>query len=254
MLHVPPDPQRHAADDYWKHLMELIRVPDSSDERPPLDPQRRAVADYSKYLLDMIRLSDVSSELTLSETQLRFADEYWKRVMEKIRLSDMNRELISTMLVELTANRVSKPEVTSSSGEFSPRIVEFMEIAGGRNADLRDALNDLDEAAAEALEEEFPIPSDLALSNARRLLLALYKLSPQRFEVYPTPDGEVAIDAPGGRGRSVVLLCDSDGGALCLVNMDGRHRRARYSDTGLLPDGFVREALDELARRDELAA
>lgn len=129
-----------------------------------------------------------------------------------------------------------------------------METVGGRNSDLRDALNDLEEVSAEAREEEFPIPSDLALANARRLLLAMYKLSPRRFEVYPTPDGEVAIDAPGGRGRSVVLLCDSNGGALCLVNMDGRHRRARYSDTGSLPDGFVREALDEVAQRGELAA
>ena len=51
------------------------------------------------------------------------------------------------------------------------------------------------------------------------------------------------IDAPGGHGRSVLLLCDSEGGALCLVNMNGAHRRARYSDADLLPDGFVREAL-----------
>ncbi len=126
-----------------------------------------------------------------------------------------------------------------------------MAVADSRSADLRDALSDLDDAAAEAWDEEFPVPSDLALTNARRLLLAIYKLSPQRFEVYPTPDGEVAIDAPGGCGRSVLLLCDSDGGALCLVNMDGGHRRARYSDTGSLPDGFVREALEGLARRDE---
>ena len=129
-----------------------------------------------------------------------------------------------------------------------------MEIASRQNADLRDALLDLDRVTAEAREEGLPIPSDLALANARRLLLAIYRLSPQRFEIYPTPDGEVAIDAPGGQGRSVLLLCDSDGTALCLVNMNGRHRRARYSDANMLPDGFVREALDELARRDELAA
>ncbi len=122
------------------------------------------------------------------------------------------------------------------------------------NGWLNSAMEDLAEAPAEAQNEEFPVPSTLALENARRLLLAVYKLSPRRFEVYPTPDGEVAIDAPGGYGRSVLLLCDSDGGALCLVNMDGRHRRARYSDMELLPDGFVREALEGLARRDELAA
>ena len=190
----------------------------------------------------------------LSEPDWHLVDEYWKQLTEVILQSDVSSELIGAMLVEPSGSSASKPESTSSSGEFPSRIIEFMEIAGGRNAELRDALGDLDDATAEAREEDFPIPSDTALANARRLLLAMYKLSPQRFEVYPTPDGEVAIDAPGGRGRSVLLLCDSDGAALCLVNMDGKHRRARYSDTSLLPDGFVREALEELAQRDDLAA
>lgn len=121
------------------------------------------------------------------------------------------------------------------------------------NTALREALHDLDETATEAREEEFPVPSDAALSSARRLLTAIYELSPQRFEVHPTPDGEVAIDAPGGPGRSVLLLCASDGGALCLVNMNGEHRRARYSDSSRLPDGFICEALAELRQRNDPA-
>ena len=120
--------------------------------------------------------------------------------------------------------------------------------------DLRDALRDLDEAREEAREEEFPAPSESALRNARRLLHAMYDIFPQRFEVYPTSDGEMAIDARGGPGRSVLLLCDSDGGALCLVNMKGAHRRARYSSADRLPDGFVKEALDELKQYDRRAA
>ena len=111
---------------------------------------------------------------------------------------------------------------------------------------LREALQDLDEAGDEAREEGFPAPSDTASGNARRLLRAMYRILPRRFEVYPMPDGEIAIDVPGGRGRSVILLCEPDGGALCLVNMNGRHRRARYTDPHDLPDGFVREALEEL--------
>ena len=126
--------------------------------------------------------------------------------------------------------------------------------AGEHPPDLHDALHDLDQAKEEAREDEFPAPSGKALGNARRLLHTMYRISPRRFEVYPTPDGEIAIDAPGAPGRSVLLLCDSDGGALCLVNMNGAHRRARYSDTRGLPDGFVREALAELEQRDTLAA
>ena len=126
--------------------------------------------------------------------------------------------------------------------------------AGEHPPDLRDALRDLDQATDEAREEGFPAPSGKALESARRLLYAMYRISPRRFEIYPTPDGEIAIDAPGGPGRSVLLLCDSDGAALCLVNMNGAHRRTRYSDTRGLPDGFVRGALAELEQRDTLAA
>ena len=127
-------------------------------------------------------------------------------------------------------------------------------MAGGKNLELRAALRDLDSAERDARDDGFPIPSKMAQENARRLLQAMYRISNRRFEVYPTPDGEVAIDAPGGPGRSVLLLCDSDGGALCLVNANGKHRRARYSDSSLLPDSFVREALAELKQHDNLAA
>lgn len=121
--------------------------------------------------------------------------------------------------------------------------------AKGFPAPLVDALSDLEKVIDEAEEEGFPIPQEAALHNAKRLLRAMYAISPRRFEVYPTPDGEIAIDAPDGRGSSVLLLCDSDGGALCLVNMKGRHRRARYSTAEALPDGFMREAMAELDRQ-----
>ena len=118
------------------------------------------------------------------------------------------------------------------------------------SASLRAALRDLDDAVEEAQEEGFPQPGCEALENARPLLQDLSKLRPCRLETYPTPDGEVALVAPGSHGRSVLVLCDSDGGALCSVNLNGRHRRARYSSAMMLPDGFVREAMAELDERD----
>ena len=113
-------------------------------------------------------------------------------------------------------------------------------------AELTGILDGLREATDEAREEGFPVPSDTAIANSERLIKEVYGILPGRHGVYPTPDGEIAIDVFNGRGSSVVLLCDSAGGALCLVNMDGNHRRARYSRTDALPDGFVREALSEL--------
>lgn len=112
---------------------------------------------------------------------------------------------------------------------------------------LSAAAADLAEVEVEALEEGFPRPTRLSLETAERLLRDLYSLSPRRYEVYPMPDGEIAL--PGGaRERSVVLYCEPQGGVLCLVNIEGAHRRAAFDDAALLPDAFVREALEELDR------
>ena len=141
----------------------------------------------------------------------------------------------------------------TSSVIYSPskHIAEhFVFIQQAYASELDAALNDLQNAANEAYEDDFQPPSDTALNSAERLLREMYAISSRRYEIYPTPDQEIAIDAPGGYGRSVILLCDSDGGALCLVNMNGDHRRARYSSTEILPDGFLREALTELEQEN----
>ena len=117
--------------------------------------------------------------------------------------------------------------------------------------ELADALADLRAVADEAEEEGYPQPTKLAQSNAARILRRMYTWLQTRLEVYPTPDGEVAVVASGGSHCSVMVLCESEGSALCMVNMDGQHRRARYSTAKHLPDGFLRDALEELAHRGE---
>ena len=62
---------------------------------------------------------------------------------------------------------------------------------------LEAALEDLRDAPAEAEDEGYPQPTQLALSNAERILRQMHALFPTRLEVYPTPDGELAIVAPG---------------------------------------------------------
>ena len=122
------------------------------------------------------------------------------------------------------------------------------------SAKLAEALHDLRAAPQEALEEGFPAPTEVAMRNAARLVRAMYALHTCRLEVYPTVDGEVAIDAPSERAHSVILLCDATGGVLCLVNTGSTHRRAHYSDAEQLPDGFLREALAELGQVEQNAA
>lgn len=123
--------------------------------------------------------------------------------------------------------------------------------AGSHQAESGDstlslALTDLQDAADYAEEEGFPIPSKSAIDNAGRLLREIGKISTLHLEVYPTPDGEIAVHVPNGRGRSVVLLCDSSGGALCLANLEGGHRRKSYLTVDALPDKFLRRAFMDL--------
>lgn len=136
--------------------------------------------------------------------------------------------------------------------EFPPtRLPEFLRKKvfpreRAIRSDLSDALAELQQATKDAQEEGFDLlPSDLALSNAGRVLIEMYRISPQRFEVYPTPDAEIAIRALAPR-RSVILLCESLGGALCLVNVNSGRRRKRYGSADALPDSFLREALLDL--------
>lgn len=126
----------------------------------------------------------------------------------------------------------------------------FWSTVTGRSlqeADLKEALSDLDSAVDEAREEEFDtLPSEEVINNARRILQQMFKLHRCRYEVYPTQDGEITISAFAEHQRSVLVICDKEGGALCSVNLNGLHRRARYDSAATLPDGFVKEALAEL--------
>ncbi len=131
----------------------------------------------------------------------------------------------------------------SSTNVIPPWIVS---VTGVGQADLHATLRDLDEAKDEADEEGMSPPSALALANADRLIREMYTILPRRYLVELMPEGSIAVSVPGGFRRSVMLLCESNGGALCSVNMNGKHRRARYSHADQLPDGFLREALAEL--------
>lgn len=129
--------------------------------------------------------------------------------------------------------RVSHPQIPGSiKGKVLPR-------------DLLEALTELQLATREAVEEEFETPSVLALTNAGRLLREMYAIVPQRFEVYPTPDAEIAIRALAP-GRSVIVLCESGGGAVCLVNVNSGRRRNRCSSADALLDSFLEKALLDL--------
>lgn len=156
-------------------------------------------------------------------------------------------EILTTSASYAVAQLVSIDEYLAAN--FWTPIGEY--VAFGKEdypSDLIEALNELEQVERTASEEDLPVPSEHAVENARRMIREIYALTEFDFEVYPTPDQEVAIDVIGDNKCSVIVLCDSDGGVLCLVNTVGTQRRARYSNASSLPDGFVREAFAELAR------
>ncbi len=114
--------------------------------------------------------------------------------------------------------------------------------------ELNDALEDLRECQDEAREQDFPIPTETALNNAERLLKTMFNILPRRFEVYPMPNGAITIQASKAPKIAISVLCEPDGGALCLVSAPDHSRRAWYSTANILPDGFLYEALSALGQ------
>jgi hypothetical protein len=109
---------------------------------------------------------------------------------------------------------------------------------------LSDALADLTEIVEESEEKGFLAPTESARQLAEQLLISMFAISPRRFEVYPMPKGEIAIDGHDGYGRRIVVFCESGGGLRCLTNDNGK----RDSYSGSNPQGtvgpFIREALE----------
>ena len=103
-----------------------------------------------------------------------------------------------------------------------------------------------EQVVKEAQSEGYEIPGSIAIVNAEYIIRRIFDDLLCPFEVYPMPDGEVAIDVTNGNGSSVLILCCSNGSTLCCVNIDGNHRRAHYSNSDALPDSFMCEALEEL--------
>ncbi|MDE0308557.1 MAG: hypothetical protein OXI60_01825 [Acidiferrobacterales bacterium] len=118
--------------------------------------------------------------------------------------------------------------------------------ANGFRVQLAQALNELDEIVDEAESEGYEIPNSTAIDNAEYITKRIYDKLSHPFQIYPMPDGEVAIDVTDEDGSSVLILCRPDGGTLCFVNINGNQRRAHYSNSDALPDGFMCEALEEL--------
>lgn len=113
---------------------------------------------------------------------------------------------------------------------------------------LAQAMRDLAGIDVEAAEEGLPKISAKAKIEAGRILSKLAGCTAIEPIIYPTLYGEIAIqfNAPS-QARAVFIELGSDGEATCFASIDGRNRRARYSDSSELPDQFIEAQVSTLA-------
>ena len=106
-------------------------------------------------------------------------------------------------------------------------------------------MRELAEVDAEAEEEGLPKVSARAKSEARRILAQLSRSMLIEPTIYPTLDGEIAIqfNAPS-RARAVVIELGSDWEATCFASIDGLNRRVRFDDSLDSPGDFVEAQLN----------
>ena len=109
-------------------------------------------------------------------------------------------------------------------------------------------MRELAEIDVEVAGEDLPPVSTDAKSEASRILSRLSRTTLIAPTIYPTLEGEVAIqfNAPS-QSNAVVIELGRDGEAACFATVDGRNHRARYSDSSDLPDEFVEAQLSTLA-------
>ena len=96
---------------------------------------------------------------------------------------------------------------------------------------------------SDADEAGIAMPSMDVVAEAKRIVLGLNGYLPSNTDVYTLEEGKVVVEVFGSTGRGLQLICEPNGGALCLVTVDKASRRARYESSAILPDGFLKEGL-----------
>jgi len=182
--------------------------------------------------------------------------------MASITIRNLDDEVKTNLCIRAAKYHRSMEEevrliLSDAVGRKSSEPRNLAEIAGAyfgpkdepHNGWVADAIEELRHIDEEVVEEVLPEISVDTKEKAESIILALpkYAIAPV---IYPTMDGEIAIyfklpDTPS----SVLILVANDGQAACFSCIEGKNRRARYSDSSELPDEFVKEQLRVLNKR-----
>ena len=122
-----------------------------------------------------------------------------------------------------------------------------VQTASRRPTNLDEALMDLAMISHDAEEEGIPVPSPQLLEVAEQVLKALCAVDQRRYSVYSTLDGHVELDAQAPFGSKIVVTCDANGTARCIVYEEGVFEIQKYENPFDIPDAFVRAALSRIS-------
>lgn len=142
---------------------------------------------------------------------------------------------ISGNMIDHTGEMMMEAHVLKSANAF------------GRPTKLDAILDDLSDVRSEAQEEGYPLPTQLAIRNAKHLVNVLYDIAPLRYEVYPTVCGEIAIDTPIGTSSSAIIICASDGSVMYIASSAEREFSNKCLSVEEIPDSRLRQVLMLLA-------
>ena len=92
------------------------------------------------------------------------------------------------------------------------------------------------------------MPTVALIEEAKRIAVRLDRDLLEGCDVYTLERGEVTIEVFGEHGYGFLLICEPDGGALCVIAEPTRSRRARYESSKSLPDNFLRDGLIAVRR------
>ena len=91
-----------------------------------------------------------------------------------------------------------------------------------------EAVRDLEQVREDAIEDGWPEPNDVAIDAARKLLDLMHEHFPQPYSVYPSHNGGVCLQPPGGERWSFLVICEPDGKILCSADRPRRPWQVRF--------------------------
>ncbi len=85
------------------------------------------------------------------------------------------------------------------------------------------------------------------IDECRRIIRGLREYLPYDTDVYLVEGEGIAVEVFGEPGYAYLMICELGGDVRCFVTVNGIARSAHYKSSKRLPDGFLREGLEQMS-------